>query len=350
MEDLQNASSVQQRHHQAANATSSPTLDVPYFLCESLTALFSIVGNLFICTVILRSKQLRAIVTNYFLVSLAVADILVGAVAIPCAQFADLGLPHYKPQLCLLMLCLLLVLTQASIFGLLAIAVERYISILKPFQYKSLMSPRNSLLVILACWVLAIAIGFLPLLGWHNPLPASGECLFNSIIRDTYMVYFNFMLCMLLPLSVMMVLYGRIFLEVKSQIRKVAEGEVDVSAQERRRIIARKELQTATSLFIILFFFTLCWLPVHIINTIMLLCPSCHIPNQLILASIILSHANSAINPVVYVFRVRSFRKALVGAFSCICYSTTVDMFSRSEVVPSNISELPFRNTSLPGK
>ncbi|KAJ6663565.1 hypothetical protein lerEdw1_009644 [Lerista edwardsae] len=349
MEALKNVSSVQ-RPPQGANATLPPAVDIAYFLSESLTALFSIVGNLFICAVILRNRKLRAVVTNYFLVSLAVADILVGAVAIPCAQFADVGLPHYKPQLCLSMLCLLLVLTQASVFGLLAIAVERYVSILKPFQYKSLLSPRNSLLVILACWLLAIAIGFLPMLGWHNPLPANGECLFNSIIGNTYMVYFNFMICMLLPLTVMMVLYGRIFLEVKSQIRKVAEGEVDVSAQERRRIIARKELQTATSLFIILFFFTICWLPVHILNTIMLLCPTCRIPNQLLLAAIILSHANSAINPVVYVFRVRSFRKAVVGALSCLCYSTAADVFSRSGAVQSNLSELPFRNTSLPGK
>ncbi|XP_061453745.1 adenosine receptor A1-like [Rhineura floridana] len=349
MDAFDNSSSKPQ-HLQTANATSPPVLDIPYFLSESLTALFSVVGNLLICTVILRSRKLRAVVTNYFLVSLAVADILVGAVAIPCAQFTDMGLPRYRPQLCLLMLCTLLVFTQASVFGLLAIAVERYISILKPFQYQSLMSPRNSLLVILASWVLAILIGLLPMMGWHDPLPANGECQFNSIITDTYMVYFNFMACMLAPLLVMMVLYGRIFLEVKRQIRKVAEGEVEISARERRRIIVRKELQTATSLFIILFFFTACWLPVHILNTVMLLCPTCYIPNQLVLATIILSHANSAINPVVYVFRIRSFRKAFEVAFSGLCTYPAAGVFSGSRVTPTNVSDVPLRNMSLPGK
>nr|XP_056701777.1 adenosine receptor A1-like [Euleptes europaea] len=333
-----------------ASNMMTPVLDIPYFLSESATALFSIVGNLFICMVFLRNRKLRAVVTNYFLVSLAVADILVGAVAIPCAQFTDMGLPRYRPRLCLLMLCTLLVFTQASVFGLLAIAVERYISILKPFQYKSWMNPRNSLLVILACWSLAVLIGLFPLMGWHNPFPANGECLFNSIIKDTYMVYFNFMTCMLVPLSIMMVLYGRIFLEVRRQIRKVAQGEVDVSAQQRRRIVIRKEMQTATSLFIILFFFAICWLPVHILNTIMLLCPTCCIPTQLIMTAIILSHANSAINPIIYVFRVRSFRKAFERAFSCVWYSTAVSVFSTSGMMPSAISEMPLRNISLPGK
>uniref|UniRef100_A0A8D2LIT8 G-protein coupled receptors family 1 profile domain-containing protein n=1 Tax=Varanus komodoensis TaxID=61221 RepID=A0A8D2LIT8_VARKO len=310
-----------------------------------LIALLSIAGNLFICTVILRSRKLRAVVTNYFLVSLAVADVLVGAVAIPCAQVTDLGLPRSRPQLCLWMLCTLLVFTQASVFGLLAIAVERYISILKPFQYKSLMSPRNALWLILACWGLSVGIGLLPLMGWHDPLPAGGECLFNGIITDTYMVYFNFMACMLAPLMAMMVLYGRIFLEVRRQIRKVAEGEVNSSARERRRIIVRKELQSATSLFIILFFFALCWLPLHVLNTIMLLCPHCCIPNQLILTTVILSHANSAVNPVVYVFRVRSFRKAFVGVLSCIRFSATLPCNTAG---PSRAALSAGRNSSHP--
>ncbi|KAK9394297.1 adenosine receptor A2a-like [Crotalus adamanteus] len=332
----------------AANATSPFVVDIPYLLSDSLTALLSIVGNLFICTVILRNRKLRSTVTNYFLLSLAVADFLVGAVVIPCAQFTDVGLPRSRPQLCLLMLCLLLMFTQASIFGLLAIAVERYISILKPFQYQSLLSPRNSLLVISACWLLSILTSLVPLMGWHDPLPPNRECLFNSIITSTYMVYFNFMGCMLAPLVVMLMLYGRIFSEVRCQIRKVAEGEVNISAQKRRQIIARKELRMATSLFLILFFFILCWLPLHILNTVMLLCPTCCIPSQLTLATIILSHANSAINPVVYVFRLRSFRDALESTLLCICSSSP---FSTSGRMPANVLEVPpLHNTFLPGK
>uniref|UniRef100_K7GC66 G-protein coupled receptors family 1 profile domain-containing protein n=1 Tax=Pelodiscus sinensis TaxID=13735 RepID=K7GC66_PELSI len=175
-----------------------------------------------------------------FLVSLAVADVLVGAVAIPCAQLADAGLPQGQPTLCLLMLCTLLVFTQASVFGLLAIAVERYISILKPFRYLSLMTPHNALLAILGSWVLATVIGSLAPPG-----------------------------------------------------------------------------RLATSLFIVLFCFALCWLPLHVINAVRLFCPGCPIPGTLVLAAIVLSHANSAINPVVYVFRMRSFRQAFTAAISC---------------------------------
>lgn len=48
-------------------------------------------------------------------VSLAIADILVGLVAIPCAVLTDLGRPHNDLPLCLLMLCILIVLTQVGV-------------------------------------------------------------------------------------------------------------------------------------------------------------------------------------------------------------------------------------------
>lgn len=45
-------------------------------------------------------------------VSLAVADILVGLVAIPCAVMTDLGRPRRDLPLCLVMLSILMMLTQ----------------------------------------------------------------------------------------------------------------------------------------------------------------------------------------------------------------------------------------------
>lgn len=47
-------------------------------------------------------------------VSLAVADILVGLVGIPCAVLTDLGRPRNNMPLCLVLLCMLMVLTQVG--------------------------------------------------------------------------------------------------------------------------------------------------------------------------------------------------------------------------------------------
>ena len=50
-------------------------------------------------------------------VSLSVADILVGLLAIPCAVLTDLGLPHHDLPLCLILLSVLMVLTQVGSDG-----------------------------------------------------------------------------------------------------------------------------------------------------------------------------------------------------------------------------------------
>ncbi|XP_064408608.1 adenosine receptor A2a-like [Latimeria chalumnae] len=314
--------------------------------------MLTLVGNGFICIAVLKSKKLR-LVTNYFLVSLALADFLVGAVAIPCALLTDLGLPRCKYFLCVLMLCTLLILTQASIFGLLAIAVERYIAVLEPFYYQSIMTPRNSALIILASWVLSIFIGLVPLIGWRKPIPDDGWCIFDNIIDATYMVYFNFICCMLVPLVIMFVIYGRIFTEVKKQIRQIAERQVDISAQEKRRKVIRKEFQTAISLFLVLFFFALCWIPIHILNCITLYCPGCTILDPIMQTTVIFSHANSAVNPFIYVFRMKSFREAFEGMFSWLWHPVTVTRCSHSELAPYNKGNVDVgeknKNISLPG-
>ncbi|XP_055519529.1 adenosine receptor A1-like [Leucoraja erinacea] len=314
-----------------------------YFFVEVFTAFFAVLGNIFICFVVVRRRKLRT-VTNFFLVSLAVADMLVGAIAIPCALLSDLGLPVCRYYLCVLMLCSMLVLTQASIFGLFAVAVERYIAVLAPFRYQQLVTNRSAAMVIFGSWALAVVIGLVPLMGWRKAATPNETCIFYNIIDQTYMVYFNFILCMLLPLLAMFVIYAKIFTEARRQIRRIAERHVNISVEEKRRRVVRKELRTATSLFILLFCFTLSWIPIHILNCIELFCPHYHIPTPLMLATIILSHANSVVNPIVYVFRIRTFWDAFRDLFPCLgVFSkhfkpdfTGIPLGNRCDVLPGN--------------
>ncbi|XP_061563468.1 adenosine receptor A1-like [Cololabis saira] len=295
--------------------------NVPYMVAELVIAFSSTLGNLLVCVAVGFNRKLRT-VTNYFLVSLAVADVCVGTVAIPCAILTDMGVPRDSLYLCLLMLSVLIMFTQSSIFSLLAVAVERYVAIFMPFRYHVLMTPRNAALVILATWVLAFLIGLVPLMGWHKAPPESGYCFFVFVVDMTYMVYFNFFACLLMPLLIMFLIYAQIFATVKRQVRRIASeqrgrGEQQSRAAERMR----REMKMATSLFLVLFLFTVCWIPLHVINCFLLLCPHCPVPLELLLAAIILSHANSAVNPFLYAYTMKAFRDAFKEIFLC-CRTT----------------------------
>ncbi|KAM7375196.1 hypothetical protein PAMA_014333 [Pampus argenteus] len=382
-----------------------------YIATELIIAVLAIMGNFLVCLAVTRNKKLRT-VTNYFLVSLAVADILVGLVAIPCAVLTDLGQPHHDLPLCLVLLSILMVLTQSSILSLLAVAAERYVAILLPFQYQRVMSPRNAWLALLVTWGLAVIFGSVPFMDWKRQPVGFDYCIFTCVVDMSYIVYFNFFCCLLVPLVAMFVIYGHIFLTVRSQLRRIAVGRrtaedtpatgsgssvtgtedtggssaggstgtgtgADMGAgkgtghrskqirsrckaegrvfnrdgeeltfgsiiktektvvfqkpgvrmdsaastssapaesnQARSNARTRHELRKAISLFMVLFLFTMCWMPIHLINCILLFCPQCEVPMTLTLAAILLSHTNSALNPILYAYRMRSFRHTLIG-------------------------------------
>ncbi|TDH00435.1 hypothetical protein EPR50_G00188240 [Perca flavescens] len=302
---------------------SSPPADlaispnVAYMAAELVIAFLSTVGNVLVCAAVGLNRKLHT-VTNYFLVSLAVADICVGVIAIPCAILTDIGLPRHNLYLCLLMLSVLIMFTQSSIFSLLAVAVERYVAIFMPFRYQVLMTPRNAVLVILTTWLLAFIIGLVPLMGWYKTPPESGNCFFVLVVDMTYMVYFNFFACVLTPLVIMFLIYAHIFVMVKRQVRRIASEQSGRGERQTRAAVSmRREMKTATSLFLVLFLFTICWIPLHIINCFLLLCPHCPVPLELLLTAIILSHANSAVNPFLYAYTMTAFRDTFKAIFMC---------------------------------
>lgn len=106
--------------------------DPIYIVLELLIAVCSVLGNVLVCWAVVLNSNLQTI-TNFFVVSLAAADIAVGVLAIPFSIVISTGFcsSFYG---CLFIACFVLVLTQNSIFSLLAIAVDRYIAIRMPLR------------------------------------------------------------------------------------------------------------------------------------------------------------------------------------------------------------------------
>ena len=110
----------------AVNSTDS-LVRISYITAEAVIGLCAIVGNMLVIWVVKLNPSLHT-TTFYFIVSLALADIAVGVLVMPLAVVISLGITvHFYG--CLLMTCLLLVFTHASILFLLAIAVDRYLRV-----------------------------------------------------------------------------------------------------------------------------------------------------------------------------------------------------------------------------
>lgn len=291
--------------------------DALYVALELAIATLSVAGNLLVCAAVGTSSTLQT-PTNYFLVSLAAADVAVGLFAIPFAITISLGFCTDFHS-CLFLACFVLVLTQSSIFSLLAVAVDRYLAIRVPLRYKSVVTGTRARGVIAVLWVLAFGIGLTPFLGWNSKDSATNcteswdgtanescrlvKCLFENVVPMSYMVYFNFFGCVLPPLLIMLMIYIKIFTVACRQLQRT-------ELMDQSRTTLQREIHAAKSLAMIVGIFALCWLPVHAINCVSLFQPARakDKPKWAMNTAILLSHANSVVNPIVYAYRNRDFR------------------------------------------
>ncbi|KAM9855234.1 adenosine receptor A3 [Aulostomus maculatus] len=290
-----------------------------YTVLEVLIAAACCLGNaLVMCAVFVGIRDSLREPTFCFLVSLAVADFLVGVAAVPLAVMLD-GWVNLTPDLCLLFSCVVLVLTQASVLSLLAIAVDRYLRIHEPLRYKAVATQRRTWWAVSVCWMLSCLLGFTPLLGWNNHSPPSDStntsssltipppCTFLSVISLPFMVYFNFLGCVMAPLLVMAFLYARIFWSLQGRLKQSCPHTQASLLRERR---------LACSLALVLVLFASCWIPLHLMNCLLLFHGPQAITKGTLYTGILLSHANSAVNPVVYAYRIPKIRQAYSQTWS----------------------------------
>ncbi|KAM3932906.1 adenosine receptor A1 [Leptodactylus fuscus] len=287
-----------------------------YIVIEVLIALVSVLGNILVIWAVIVNQALRD-TTFFFIVSLAVADIAVGALVIPLAIIISIGL-ETEFYSCLMVACIMLILTQSSILALLAIAVDRYLRVKIPTSYRSVVTARRAVIAITGCWVLSFIVGLVPMFGWNNinnlrkqENSSYGEiiitCEFETVISMEYMVYFNFFVWVLPPLFLMLIIYLEVFNLIQRQLNK----KVSCSSKDPQKYYG-KELKIAKSLALILLLFALSWLPLHTLNCITLFCQTCNTPMIITYIAIFLTHGNSAMNPIVYAFRIEKFRSTFL--------------------------------------
>ncbi|KAM6962821.1 5-hydroxytryptamine receptor 2B [Aplochiton taeniatus] len=172
-------------------------------------------GNILVILAVSLERKLQN-ATNYFLMSLAVADLLVGLLVMPIALITVLynsgwPLPEF---LCPIWLFLDVLFSTASIMHLCAISLDRYIAIKKPIQHSQYKSRAKAMAKIALVWLISIGIAIpIPIKGLRNyHLP--NNVTFNSnhtclLKPDSFreFIMFGSLTAFFIPLTIMMVIY-----------------------------------------------------------------------------------------------------------------------------------------------
>ncbi|NXI49916.1 HRH1 protein, partial [Chloroceryle aenea] len=146
------------------NSTNAHSVPLGLFLGS--ISLITVVMNILVLCAVKTEKKLQT-VGNLYIVSLSVADLIIGAAVMPLnivyllSPMWTLGLPA-----CLFWLSMDYVACTASIFSLFILCIDRYRSVQQPLQYLKYRTKMRASLMILGIWLLSF-LWVIPILGWH---------------------------------------------------------------------------------------------------------------------------------------------------------------------------------------
>ncbi|XP_072315386.1 cholecystokinin receptor type A [Eucyclogobius newberryi] len=331
----------------------------------SLIFLLSVVGNSMIIAVLVRNRRMRT-VTNLFLLSLAVSDLMVSLVCIPFTLIPNLMRDFiFGTGICKLVMYFMGVSVSVSTFNLVAISLERYSAICNPLTSRSWQTKSHAAKVITATWAASfvlmlpypISSALKPFTRLNNSTGHMCRLVWpNDIIQQSWYVSL-LLLLFLIPGIVMMTAYGLISAELYRGIKfelssrkasrassgslkpgdsdgcylqpsnkkkssgpfsgnKTVVGRV-CSSSPTANLMAKKRV--IRMLLVIVFLFFVCWTPVFVVNAWQAF--DRRSAHQLTGAPIsfihLLSYTSACVNPIIYCFMNKRFRQGMLSTFSC---------------------------------
>lgn len=256
----------------------------------SVNVIFSICGvfgNVLVFIVVARNRQLHT-VTNMFITSLALADLLVCLVAQPMYAVFLYGLPP-NPAYGITRKTFSFVSVLASISNLAAVTIDRYIAIVSPMQYQLKANFKSAFILLSFIWVVSLGLG----------IPSG----IKQSVQHITVYYIVALVMIIVPI------YVRIYFIARRQARVIARQvehiEKDLKSRGERENIAAKTIGNVLSVFII------CWLPVIVLPMIFRYSVNSRTVRRLLKWAQTLALCSSAVNPVIYSLKTQIFKKEL---------------------------------------
>ncbi|KAG9345787.1 hypothetical protein JZ751_008932, partial [Albula glossodonta] len=345
----------------------------------SLIFLLSILGNALIITVLVRNGRMRT-VTNLFLLSLAVSDLMLCLFCMPFTLIPNLMKDFiFGSGICKGAMYFMGVSVSVSTFNLVAISLERYSAICNPLTSRTWQTKSHAAKVITATWVVSfilmlpypISSKLVPFTRYNNSTGNMCRLVWPSDIIQQAWYVFLLLLLFLVPGIIMMTAYGLISLELYRGIkfemtnrksnreRQASTGSLKPSdgdgcyLQPSKRKVELQQLQTQLQpamhqqgnkaklsrvcsnssttnlmakkrvirmLLVIVGLFFLCWTPIFSVNA----WRAFHrrSADRLLSGAPIsfihlLSYTSACVNPIIYCFMNKRFRQGVLATFAC---------------------------------
>uniref|UniRef100_A0A3Q1JUH3 G-protein coupled receptors family 1 profile domain-containing protein n=1 Tax=Anabas testudineus TaxID=64144 RepID=A0A3Q1JUH3_ANATE len=203
--------------------------------------------------------------TNLLLLSLAVSDLLVGLVVTPIGVLRQIACWFLGDLVCSLYNYVSCFIISASIGDMVLISVDRYVAICDPLHYSTRVTVRRVKMCVYVCWISSLLYNSLflkdDLTQPGRYKSCYGECV---IVTDYISGTIDIVLSFVLPVTVILLLYVRVFLTAVSQARAMRSHVAATTLHHSGTVLNKKsELKAARTLGIVVVVFLLCFCPLY---------------------------------------------------------------------------------------
>ncbi|KFU91861.1 Cannabinoid receptor 2, partial [Chaetura pelagica] len=281
--------------------------------------------NSLVLYLIFSSPRTRRKPSYLFISSLALADILASIIFV-CSfvNFHVFKKTDFSKEMFLLQLGGVNTSFSASLSSLLLTALDRYISISKPSQYKLLMTRKRAWAALGVLWVTCATIASLPLLGWNCCMLDSTCSELFPFVDDNYLS--SWVCLIMVLLGCIVYAYSHVLWRAHQHVAYMKKHQEQVGKQNTRM---RMDVMLAKTLVMVLTVLVLCWSPVLVLMIYSIFARPNNRLRKVFAFCSTLCLLNSMVNPIIYALRSKEL------------YSSMRMFFSRFRRQPKTSEESP---------
>ena len=321
-------------------AVNSPAENISSVCAYSLILLLSFFGNVLIIIIIFKYRDLRK-TTNYFIVNMAVSDLIFALVVFPFQITGLMTASSHWPVRGILgsLFCKLFhfanpVSIQVSAQSLVWIAIDRFVAVVFPMRI-GLISTKIRTIAIASSWIFAGLLNSPKLIIWE--LVQHGDYAFCSAVRSVFTnhqansvyVWFQLTFFLFFPLFTTSVLYTATAITLKRQNKALTD-----SAPSVQRLSLKKRRQAIQMMIVIVVLFYVCVIPYSSLHFFPYINwePSCVFIRLFNFWAFFAYCSSAAVNPIICLSFVESYRRGLRNILCSCCGKRNNLMSKRGQV------------------
>ncbi|KAJ8291076.1 hypothetical protein GJAV_G00021110 [Gymnothorax javanicus] len=280
-----------------------------------ILGIISLLENVLVIAAIIKNKNLHSPM-YFFVCSLAVADMLVSVsnawetIVIYLLNNGQLVVEdHFIRQMDNVFDSMICISVVASMCSLLAIAVDRYVTIFYALRYHNIMTTRRASLIIGGIWTFCTGCGIVFI-----------------VYSETKPVVVCLVAMFFTMLVLMASLYSHMFLLARSHVKRI------VALSGCKSVHQQTSMKGAITLSILLGIFVVCWAPFFLHLILVISCPRnryCVCFMSYFNVYLVLIMCNSVIDPLIYAFRSQEMRKTFKEILCCYNLRKVCDLSSK---------------------